>query len=116
MLETCAQLAAGLGATAKKDDTQAASGSSPSKGDRGSSVVSVGNAPLGSWVGQRFLGKSSLCSLSWSCPNIHFVDIYRQEGDDAKARRQEAINARLQAAVDDLTARRKTILDTPPPQ
>ncbi|OCB90971.1 hypothetical protein A7U60_g1779 [Sanghuangporus baumii] len=95
ILESCAQLAAGLGASAKRDDTQVGSGSSPSKEGYGSSTMtSVGNAPLGLWVGQRFL------------------EIYRQGGDDAKAQRQEAINNRLQTAVNGLAERWKAILGT----
>ncbi|KAL5519652.1 hypothetical protein ACEPAH_1335 [Sanghuangporus vaninii] len=95
ILESCAQLAAGLGASVKRDDTQIRSGSSPSKEGHGSStMMSVGNAPLGLWVGQRFL------------------EIYQQGGDDAKAQRQEAINNRLQTAVDGLVERRKAILGT----
>ncbi|KAL5520341.1 hypothetical protein ACEPAG_9555 [Sanghuangporus baumii] len=76
MLETCAQLAAGPGAT------QTQPSSSPSKEGPGSTVVSVSNTPLWLWVGQGFLG-------------------------DVKARHQESINARLQAAIEDLAVLRK---------
>ena len=58
MLQTCEQLAAGLGATAKgivsSGDRAPATAPPPSP-----STVSVGNAPLGLWVGERFLGESS---------------------------------------------------------
>ena len=64
MLETCGQIAAGLGAVQKggasKDDSQAEHG----KDGQASSATSVGNAPLGLWVGQRFLGM------------IHFSFVY----------------------------------------
>ena len=51
MLQTCEQLAAGLGAPADKSKPDAA--------------VAVGNAPLGLWVGERFLGMLS-CSVGRS--------------------------------------------------
>lgn len=50
MLQTCEQLAAGLGAPADK-----------SKSDSKDAVVPVGNAPLGLWVGERFLGMLIWC-------------------------------------------------------
>lgn len=49
MLQTCEQLAAGLGAPTDK-----------SKHDSKDVAVPVGNAPLGLWVGERFLGMLTL--------------------------------------------------------
>ena len=52
MLQTCEQLAAGLGAPADK--------SKPDAKDATTAAVAVGNAPLGLWVGERFLGMLGL--------------------------------------------------------
>ncbi|THH06827.1 hypothetical protein EW145_g3811 [Phellinidium pouzarii] len=86
MLETCRQLAAGLGAPQKSSkDGQ------PPKDD--TSNIPTGNAPLGLWVGQRLL------------------EIYRREGDEAKAQRQEAINSQLSVAVEQLSEKRQALLN-----
>ncbi|EJC98575.1 uncharacterized protein FOMMEDRAFT_95808 [Fomitiporia mediterranea MF3/22] len=93
MLETCGQLAAGLGAAQKGGQpNDGAQAGSSREGRTPSSTTSVGNAALGLWVGQRFL------------------EIYRQEGDEAKVRRQEALNSRLEAAVEQLDVRRKVLI------
>lgn len=67
MLETCGQLASGLGATQKnsedKDKKDVKKGDEQSRRDA-TTGGSIGNAPLGLWVGQQFLGKEfSLLSL-----------------------------------------------------
>ena len=54
MLQTCEQLAAGLGAPAIKAAPVPANGKAQAQGSPG--PVVVGNAPLGLWVGERFLG------------------------------------------------------------
>ncbi len=51
MLQTCEQLAAGLGAPPVKGTT------TTSKNGEGAMPIVVGNAPLGLWVGERFLGE-----------------------------------------------------------
>ena len=56
MLQTCEQLAAGLGAPATKGAPSAVS----VDGGKGyPAPVVVGNAPLGLWVGERFMGTCS---------------------------------------------------------
>ena len=63
MLQTCEQLAAGLGAAAKAAATVIAGGgdrapaTTPTPSASPSTALSVGNAPLGLWVGERFLGE-----------------------------------------------------------
>ena len=56
MLQTCEQLAAGLGAPATKGAASAA-GADGGKGYL--TPVVVGNAPLGLWAGERFMGTCS---------------------------------------------------------
>lgn len=60
MLETCGQLASGLGATQKnsedKDKKDVKKGDEQSRRDA-TTGGSIGNATLGLWVGQQFLGK-----------------------------------------------------------
>ncbi|KAH8111978.1 hypothetical protein DFH11DRAFT_1512413 [Phellopilus nigrolimitatus] len=89
MLETCGQLAAGLGATPKSSKEERAS-----KSDK--STTPIGNAPLGLWVGQRFL------------------ELHRRDGNESKAQQQEIINARLAAAVDQLAERRQALMGASP--
>ncbi|PIL31049.1 hypothetical protein GSI_05745 [Ganoderma sinense ZZ0214-1] len=74
MLQTCEQLAAALAVT------------SASSGE-GASTASVGNAPLGLWVGERFL------------------ELYKRCGKEASVQRQTIVNARLAKAVEELAAR-----------
>ncbi|RPD54496.1 hypothetical protein L226DRAFT_539879 [Lentinus tigrinus ALCF2SS1-7] len=81
MLQTCEQLAAGLGAPPTK-------GASTS-GENGkvATPIVVGNAPLGLWVGERFL------------------ELFKRFGKDARAQKQMTINAQLAKAVNDLARR-----------
>ena len=51
MLQTCEQLAAGLGAPPVKGATTGG------ENGKAAAPVVVGNAPLGLWVGERFLGE-----------------------------------------------------------
>ncbi|KAI5120577.1 hypothetical protein M0805_002527 [Coniferiporia weirii] len=88
MLETCGQLAAGLGAPQRPPSSREGQLSDTASGND----VPVGNAPLGLWVGERFL------------------EIYRREGDEKKVKRQEMINAQLAAAVDRLSGRRQALI------
>lgn len=53
MLATCAQLAAGLGATQRSGENTNDDNATQVSSD---TAVS-GNAPLGMWVGQQFIGK-----------------------------------------------------------
>lgn len=80
MLQTCEQLAAGLGAP-------------PTKGATGPASASVGNAPLGLWVGEKFL------------------ELYKRAGRDQRAQKQAAANQRLEEAVRALTGRDRTIMN-----
>ncbi|KAI0776328.1 hypothetical protein BD413DRAFT_470228 [Trametes elegans] len=79
MLQTCEQLAAGLGAPAVKGTGAA------SQVSRG--TVAVGNAPLGLWVGERFL------------------ELYKRAGKEARVQKQTVVNAQLAKAVTDLSRR-----------
>ncbi|KLO07025.1 hypothetical protein SCHPADRAFT_837227 [Schizopora paradoxa] len=81
MLDTCGQIAAGLGAPAQKSETK-----QKTKVPEGP----VGNAYLGLWVGEQFL------------------DIYRREGNEKKAKKQELVNDRLADAAKELSKRRFT--------
>ncbi|TBU25863.1 hypothetical protein BD311DRAFT_867198 [Dichomitus squalens] len=80
MLQTCEQLAAGLGAL-----TKPTGGPGAPAPDGGKDVV--GNAPLGLWVGERFL------------------ELYKRYGKDARAQKQAGVNARLSRAVQELAER-----------
>ncbi|KAG8887749.1 hypothetical protein FRB98_009071 [Tulasnella sp. 332] len=75
MLKTCQQLAIGLGAPLNNEDELANGG------------TVVGNAPLGLWVGEKF------------------VELYRRNGQDEKAERQMQINLGLREAMDRLLGR-----------
>ncbi|KAI9069691.1 hypothetical protein FKP32DRAFT_1586700 [Trametes sanguinea] len=89
MLQTCEQLAAGLGAPPAKNATTA-SGSQDAKG---TTTVPVGNAPLGLWVGERFL------------------ELFKRAGKEARIQKQTVVNAQLSKAVTDL-ARRGSSVET----
>ncbi|KAF8515678.1 hypothetical protein BU17DRAFT_76792 [Hysterangium stoloniferum] len=83
MLTTARQLAAGLGAPASKSQdpqfhSQNRSDGRPRK---------VGNAPLGLWVGRRFM------------------ELYRRTGRDKRARQQDNINAEFVQALKDIEHR-----------
>ncbi|KAH9830402.1 uncharacterized protein C8Q71DRAFT_785481 [Rhodofomes roseus] len=78
MLQTCEQLAAGLGAPADKSKLD------PNSKD---TVAPVGNAPLGLWVGERFL------------------ELFRRAGKDARVHKQLVRNEQLAKAVEDLARR-----------
>ena len=58
MLQTCEQLAAGLGAPPTKGATI------PGESGKAATPIVVGNAPLGLWVGERFLGEPHSVALS----------------------------------------------------
>lgn len=100
MLQTCEQLAAGLGAPAKKstNDDAAAPAS-----------VAVGNARLGLWVGQKFLGMSS--NLMHQSPTVSNIkplaipELYKRAGKEHRIQRQLITNQRLEEAVGALSAR-----------
>ncbi|KAH9854482.1 hypothetical protein C2E23DRAFT_726704 [Lenzites betulinus] len=79
MLQTCEQLAAGLGAPSTKGAAASQAGRNP--------PVAVGNAPLGLWVGERFL------------------ELFKRAGKEARVQKQTAVNAQLSKAVSDLTRR-----------
>lgn len=70
MLQTCEQLAAGLGAPPSKPSK---SGTYAAKSEAGENVV-FGNVPLGLWVGECFLGEMtfsyffSVWSIVTCCP------------------------------------------------
>ncbi|CDO77305.1 hypothetical protein BN946_scf184753.g55 [Trametes cinnabarina] len=81
MLQTCEQLAAGLGAPATKDTLSAAT-----PGSQGA-IVPVGNAPLGLWVGERFL------------------ELFKRAGKESRVQKQTVVNAQLSKAVTDLARR-----------
>ncbi|KAI0370118.1 hypothetical protein BV20DRAFT_944899 [Pilatotrama ljubarskyi] len=86
MLQTCEQLAAGLGAPPTKGASQ---------GAKGTPIV-VGNAPLGLWVGERFL------------------ELFKRAGKEARVQKQTVVNAQLAKAVSDL-ARRGLPASSPEP-
>ncbi|KAL6307835.1 hypothetical protein BKA93DRAFT_727071 [Sparassis latifolia] len=71
MLQTCEQLVAGLGAP-------------PTKPVKGQPAVAVGNAPLGLWVGQRFL------------------ELFKRAGKEARVQKQQETNVQLAKAVEEL--------------
>ncbi|KAL1950914.1 hypothetical protein VTO73DRAFT_63 [Trametes versicolor] len=79
MLQTCEQLAAGLGAPPTK-------GTGATQNAKSTPVV-VGNAPLGLWVGERFL------------------ELFKRAGKEARVQKQTAVNAQLTKAVSDLARR-----------
>ncbi|KAJ8495087.1 hypothetical protein ONZ51_g1909 [Trametes cubensis] len=81
MLITCEQLAAGLGAPCNKGTT-----SSGPPGTQSANVM-VGNAPLGLWVGERFM------------------ELFKRAGKEARVQKQTIVNAQLSKAVSDLARR-----------
>ncbi|KAI0696886.1 hypothetical protein C8T65DRAFT_615130 [Cerioporus squamosus] len=89
MLQTCEQLAAGLGAPPMKGAT------APGENGKAATPIVVGNAPLGLWVGERFL------------------ELFKRFGKDTRAQKQAVVNAQLAKAVDDL-ARRDVPRDSTP--
>ncbi|KAI1791986.1 hypothetical protein LXA43DRAFT_1181381 [Ganoderma leucocontextum] len=86
MLQTCEQLAAGLGAPAKAAAT-ASGNEGASTTPATTPTASVGNAPLGLWVGERFL------------------ELYKRYGKEARVQKQTVVNARLAKAVEELAER-----------
>ncbi|KAF9812532.1 hypothetical protein IEO21_06171 [Rhodonia placenta] len=80
MLQTCEQLAAGLGAPPNKPAPK-------EPGQKHAAPVLVGNAPLGLWVGERFL------------------ELFKRAGKESRVQKQTAINAHLAKAVEDLARR-----------
>jgi hypothetical protein len=89
MLQTCEQLAAGLGAPVSKDEG----------GKSGS--TKVGNARLGLWVGQMFLG--ALSSVGCRCRQLGTdgccAELYKRAGKDHRVQKQILLNQRLEEAV-----------------
>ncbi|RDX44285.1 hypothetical protein OH76DRAFT_1359850 [Lentinus brumalis] len=81
MLQTCEQLAAGLGAPPTKGAT------TPGENGKAATPIVVGNAPLGLWVGERFL------------------ELFKRFGKDTRAQKQAIVNAQLAKAVDTLARR-----------
>ncbi|PCH34372.1 hypothetical protein WOLCODRAFT_113675 [Wolfiporia cocos MD-104 SS10] len=86
MLKTAEQLAAGLGAPPAKPSS-GTSDPKPINSSESHQKNSVGNAPLGLWVGERSL------------------ELFKRAGKDARAQKQMAINARLARAVEELAKR-----------
>ncbi|KAI8980607.1 hypothetical protein BD414DRAFT_464741 [Trametes punicea] len=84
MLQTCEQLAAGLGAPPSKDKCNSAS---PIVAGPEVPSITVGNAPLGMWVGERFL------------------ELFKRAGKETRIQKQIAVNAQLAKAVSDLARR-----------
>ncbi|KZT02078.1 uncharacterized protein LAESUDRAFT_662657 [Laetiporus sulphureus 93-53] len=82
MLQTCEQLAAGLGAPATKGAP-----SNNGKGPKQEQPVAIGNAPLGLWIGERFL------------------ELYKRAGKESRVQKQMSVNAQLAKAVEDLARR-----------
>lgn len=101
MLQTCEQLAAGLGAPPTK-------GTGATQNTKSTPVV-VGNAPLGLWVGERFLGESALhrirCLVALSVPSTSVTELFKRAGKEARVQKQTAVNAQLTKAVSDLARR-----------
>ena len=104
MLQTCEQLAAGLGAPSTKDAT--------TTGANGKSTqpIVVGNAPLGLWVGERFLGECSDLSVSDSTmiERNTVTELFKRFGKDSRAQKQTIVNAQFARAVEDLACRGNT--------
>lgn len=101
MLQTCEQLAAGLGAPPTK-------GASATQNAKSTPVV-VGNAPLGLWVGERFLGESAphhiRCLVALNVPSTSVAELFKRAGKEARVQKQTAVNAQLTKAVSDLARR-----------
>ncbi|EIM87097.1 uncharacterized protein STEHIDRAFT_167950 [Stereum hirsutum FP-91666 SS1] len=121
MLRTCEQLAAGLGAVAKATAKGAgkpvskgkpvsqgkpvsgtgraegqganASGGAASGGSSAGVNVGVGHAPLRLWVGERF------------------VELFRREGDEERARKREGVNAELGRVVEGIERWGREVVD-----
>ncbi|KAI0640309.1 hypothetical protein C8Q77DRAFT_1085911 [Trametes polyzona] len=90
MLQTCEQLAAGLGAPPSK-------GAAPSQTSK-ATPAAVGNAPLGLWVGERFL------------------KLFKRAGKEARVQKQTSLNAQLAKAVADIARRGVPVDQNPAPQ
>lgn len=97
MLQACEQLAAGLGASVKK----------PVDGSP-ANTTAVGNARLGLWVGQKYLGGSS-GSGRWNALLISGCggapELYKRAGKEHRVQKQLVANERLEEAVKVLSAR-----------
>lgn len=99
MLQTCEQLAAGLGAPPSK-----------TPGSSAENAVVFGNVPMGLWVGERFLGTYfcayGLSALFSSAEWLRCVtDLYKRAGKTARAEKQAATNAHYAEALDKLKMR-----------
>lgn len=97
MLQTCEQLAAGLGAPPNKPAPK-------EPGQKHAAPVLVGNAPLGLWVGERFLGKIVTSILGNVCSD-KISELFKRAGKESRVQKQTAINAHLAKAVEDLARR-----------
>jgi hypothetical protein len=108
MLTTARQLAAGLGAPASKSQDPQLRPDCSAQGPR-----KVGNATLGLWIGQRFIGENSerRCER-WQLMMV-LTELYRRTGRDKRARRQDDINAELTCALEEIRLRGRSAHHTP---
>ena len=65
MLETARQLAAGLGASRKAPKDQQGQPLPMPTPNEGQGPASLGNIPLGLWIGERFLGKDFVSLINY---------------------------------------------------
>ncbi|KAI0937484.1 hypothetical protein AcV5_005386 [Taiwanofungus camphoratus] len=90
VLQTCEQLAAGLGAPPAKLSVGAPS----SRDQKQAAPVVIGNAPLGLWVGERFL------------------ELFKRSGKETRVKKQSLVNAQLTKAVENLARRGMKVQET----
>lgn len=95
MLLMCEQLAAGLGASAAAKNSSA-----------GVPGEAVGNARLGLWVGQKFLGETvRFVSGATSGTDRVDIELYKRAGKEERVQKQIAANQRYEDAVRRLAVR-----------
>lgn len=94
-LQTCEQLAAGLGAPLHKEEIH--------KGV-------PGNVHLALWVGKHFLGSLHILSQILVMVELTFsrIDLHRQAGREVEAQQRASNNARLEQALESLRDRGQT--------
>lgn len=110
MLTTARQLAAGLGAPpSKSQDPQLHDSDNTAMG----TTRKVGNAPLGLWIGQRFLGEAATVQEATDNGINCFAELYRRTGRDKRARRQGDINSELIRGVEEIDSRGRSVHHTP---
>lgn len=102
MLTTARQLSAGLGAPASKPHGRQ-SKPNPLVNHK-AAPRKIGNASLGLWVGQRFLGESRVVP-SWNKRLMRDAELYRRTGRDTRAKQQGAINEELSSALEEIEQR-----------